>query len=222
MTLFSIENATKNSDEIHSPVIILEGNISSGKTTLGNRLVEYLNYNGYNARFFEEYRNDELLNQYIYDMKRYAFPFQLFMLRKRIQIYKEAYNFSDNGGISIIDRSIFGDYAFCKCQLKSGNITIEEFHEYESILKSEALIRPHLIVYLDCDTSTCSERIKKRGIKSEIDGYDEKYLHNIEENYKDVITEHIIPFHKFIIIDNRKENKVENIVEIIKSSLYTN
>lgn len=205
---------------LNGMILIIEGNIACGKTTLGKRLEHYLNLNGYYCRFFEEYRNDNLLNQYISNMKKYAYSFQLFMLNRRIQTYKDAIEHSKIGGISIIDRSIMGDWTFCKFQVKKGNISKDEFNIYESIITSENIISPHFILYLDCDVKTCMERIKQRDIKSEINGYNIDYIKDINDEYENTIENHIIPFHKIIKIDNNKENTIEYIIKCIEMIIF--
>jgi deoxyadenosine/deoxycytidine kinase len=82
-------------------IYLIEGIIGVGKTTLGNSLEYYLNSVGLKCKFYKEYFNEDLLNQFIGNMKSYAYFFQMMMLTKRIEIYKEAEEFSKSGGISI-------------------------------------------------------------------------------------------------------------------------
>src|SRR4051812_7244364 len=93
-------------------VFTIEGIIGVGKTTLGRSLEKMLNDNGIATKFFPEYVNKDLLGQYIGNMHRYAYSFQLIMLCKRIEIYREAERFAATGGVAIIDRSIVGDMTF--------------------------------------------------------------------------------------------------------------
>lgn len=181
--MFYIDRDMSN---VKGNIIVIEGNISAGKSTFGMKLKTYIESlsKTHKCKFFEEYRNDVLLSQYISDMKRYSYSFQLFMLSKRIQTYKEAIEFSLNGGISIIDRSIIGDYTFCKFQMKRQNISQDEFNVYCSVLREENLLYPHYIIYLDCDVDICLQRIKQRGLSSEIDGYDRQYIQDLNDEYK--------------------------------------
>src|SRR5687767_9035911 len=95
-------------------VFTIEGIIGAGKTTLGKSLEQFLNECGIKTRFFPEYINKDLLSQYIGDMKRYAYSFQLIMLCKRIEIYRIAEAFASTGGVALIDRSIIGDMSFAR------------------------------------------------------------------------------------------------------------
>src|SRR5665648_663656 len=106
---------------LRGSLLIIEGVIGAGKTTLGHSLAAYLNQIGIPTRFYPEYVNPELLAQYIADMPRYAYTFQLFMLRVRCDTYREAQLFTATGGIALIDRSLPGDLAFAPMQYDNDN-----------------------------------------------------------------------------------------------------
>ena len=178
-------------------VIVLEGTISAGKTTLGKNIVDLLTKFKLKAKFFHEYVNEDLLQQYIIDMKTYAYGFQLIMQAHRINSYKNARDFANKGGIAIIDRSIIGDYAFALMQKKRGFITEAEWDIYMKIFIQENLIQPDGIIYLDCTVDTVVGRIVKRGIKCE-SSYDISYLQELNQTYSHAFEEnHINP----LIID---------------------
>ena len=75
-------------------IYTIEGIIGVGKTTLGKSLEKFLNERGIKTKFYPEYVNKDLLDQYIKNMKQYAYSFQLVMLFKRLEIYREAVRFS--------------------------------------------------------------------------------------------------------------------------------
>lgn len=213
--MFYIDNPYKI-NKLNGSIIIIEGNISSGKSTLGHNLQMYLSSKGYNCVFFEEYKNIKFLSQYISDMTKYSYTFQLFMLNKRIQTYQSAIELSKKGGVAIIDRSIIGDYTFCNMQRKKGNITQDEFDVYCDILKSENLIYPHFILYLDCDIDVCMKRIKQRGIQSEIDGYSREYISDLKDEYEKTLKYVKEDNNNIIInIDNNNFVDVEEVYNII-------
>jgi len=168
-------------------IYVLEGIIGVGKTTFGTSLSVYLNKIGLKARFFPEYVNEMLLSQYIKDMKKYAYSFQLFMLCKRIETYQKAESYVDNErGIAIIDRSLVGDMTFARMQMLNGNMTGDEWETYLSVMKQEAnaCVTPTFYIFLECTTNTSLERIKQRGNKDEIEGYPEEYLEKLKQAYK--------------------------------------
>jgi len=168
-------------------IYVIEGIIGVGKTTLGKSLEKYLNDVGIKCKFYKEYFNKDLLDQFITDMKKYAYFFQMMMLVKRIEIYKEAEEFSKLGGVSFIDRSLVGDMTFAKMHYKSGNISDDEWQIYNNFIKREKLLTPTACIYLRCNMKTTLFRIQNRGITSEINGYTTKYLIELNDMYNDVI-----------------------------------
>lgn len=167
---------------LRSSVICLEGSIGVGKSTLGKHLEAYLNSIDLKAKFFTERVDYNFLKYYIADMKKYAFPFQVRMLAGRVDVYREAQEFAQTGGISIIDRSITGDVAFAFMQYEKGFFDEKDWEIFNSILRSDAYPAPHLILYLNCAVDTCLRRIKTRGISSE-SNYTSEYLEGLNKSY---------------------------------------
>jgi deoxyadenosine/deoxycytidine kinase len=174
---------------LRGSIFTIEGVIGVGKSTLGFSMEDLLNSIGLNAKFYPEYYNKELLSQYIGDMKKYAYSFQLVMLFKRLEIYSEAKRFADQGGIAIIDRSIIGDMTFARMQRDNGNITNDEWLVYLSLMKQHLQLSPTANIYLQCTPETSLARIKHRGIKSEIEGYSKEYLKQLQDAYEVSISE---------------------------------
>jgi len=168
-------------------VFTLEGIIGVGKTTLGRSLENYLKEIGIDAKFFPEYVNEKLLGQYISDMKRYAYSFQMIMLCKRIEIYREAERFAKTGGVAIIDRSMVGDMTFACMQKDNGNFTDDEWETYISMMTQEIQLTPSASVFLRCTAETSMRRVKQRGILSEINGYTVEYMKQLQEAYDKTI-----------------------------------
>lgn len=188
--MFSPRNQYYNRfKSLKGSIITVEGIIGVGKTTLGKTLEAFLNEIGLNAKFYPEYVNKMLLDQYIQDMKKYAYTFQMIMLCKRIEIYREAERFSSTGGIAIIDRSIIGDMTFAKMQKDNGNFTDQEWDTYISLMKQEIQLSPYANIYLKCSPATSLQRIKNRGIDSEISGYSYKYIEQLHQSYEKSIEE---------------------------------
>ena len=192
-------------------IFIIEGIIGAGKTTLGNSLEHYINSVGLKCKFYKEYYNEELLNQFIGNMKHYAYFFQMMMAIKRIEIYKEAELFSQLGGIAFIDRGLIGDMTFATIHHKNGNISDDEWKMYNNFLKSEKLFTPSACIYLKCNTETSMDRVKSRGITSEINGYNSNYINDLKNTYDAVISN--ITNVKIICLDwNKSIGLVSNMV----------
>lgn len=176
---------------LRGSIIPLEGGIGHGKTTLGKSMVHFLESIGLKAKFYPEYFNKQLLDQYLSNMKQYAYTFQLVMLSKRIAIYREAEEYAQTGGIAIIDRSILGDMTFARMQRVKGFITETEWNIYYDMLLQEVQLTPSVTIFLDCTTKTALSRINKRGIKSEINSYDVDYMNDVHDAYMESMKDSI-------------------------------
>ena len=174
---------------LRGSVFTLEGIIGVGKTTLGRSLEKYLDEIGISAKFFPEYVNKRLLGQYIGDMKRYAYSFQMIMLCKRIEIYRDAERFAATGGVAIIDRSIIGDKTFARMQKDNGNFTDDEWETYLSFIRQEIQLTPSASVFLRCTAKTSMDRVKQRGIEAEVNGYTSEYMDQLHAAYDVSIAE---------------------------------
>lgn len=170
-------------------IYIVEGIIGVGKTTFGKSAEKYLNDIGLKCVFYPEYVNEDLLNQYISNMKHYAYFFQMLMLFKRIEIYNEAEKLAKTGGIALIDRSIVGDMSFAKMHVRNGNMSSDEWNIYLKVIAKELLPTPTACIYLRCTSKTSLDRIKDRGFASEINGYSSDYLNTLSNMYEETINE---------------------------------
>lgn len=169
--------------------IVLEGLIGIGKSTLGRSLAKYLNSIGYNAKTFYEFVNNEFLSLYINDMEKYAFSFQVIMARERLRVYEEARKHTESGGISIIDRSLIGDVAFAVMQRDKGYINETEWKVYRNLIESENKFEPFATVFLNGTPQHAYERMRKRSLQSEIDGYTLEYFEELDKSYRQVMSE---------------------------------
>lgn len=169
-------------------VYTIEGIIGVGKTTFGRSVEKFLNDIGLKAKFFPEYVNKELLAQYISDMKRYAYTFQMIMLCKRIEIYREAERFAESGGIAFVDRSIIGDMTFARMQKDNGNFSASEWETYLGLMRQEIQLTPAASLFLKCSPETSLRRVHERGIQDEIKGYSLAYMQQLSDAYDETIT----------------------------------
>lgn len=165
-------------------IISIDGLIGAGKTSLGNSMVCLFHENGLEARLFLEYINLPLLKLMIADMDRYAFAFQMVMLRERQRIHSEMVEYCARGGVAIGDRSLIGDYAFALLQKK--RFTAKEWEVYCATLdeySSHARFRQsdHFF-YVDANPDKAMARLRTRGRAGE-DGYSMDYLRDLEQAY---------------------------------------
>ena len=159
-------------------MIIIEGQIGVGKTTMGEILEREAG-----VPLFRELTNPytlNLLDRFYADKKRWAFTLQIHFLNERFRMIKEIFR---NGG-GTLDRSIFGDRIFAEMLHHDGDMLEEEFQTYSTLLDNmlEHAQSPDLLVYLDCTVDTAIERIRKRnrGLES---GIPREYLENLNARY---------------------------------------
>lgn len=141
-------------------VIILEGLISSGKTTLARELGEALDAlvllepdekegaNPYLARYYE-------------DPNRWALTMQLHLLGKRFEMHSLAQWHALQGqGHVVMDRSYYGDTAFAHLQLERGTMTPEEFETYCTLYRAMTahVMYPTVCVHLQVDPEVANLR----------------------------------------------------------------
>lgn len=203
-------------------VIILEGNIGVGKTSLGNSIEKYLNSIDIPCKFFKEFVNEKLLGQYVNNMEKYSYTYELMMLTTRIFIYKAAVEYAKSGGVAVIDRSIIGDYAFGYLQKKRGYISEDEWDMLIHVLEGEKLMEPDCIIFLNCDPDVAYKRTCSRNSEAE-KNYDPNYFVLVKEAY-DVAMQDIVErrgIHKSIphLHLNWNNDKEVNLDESLDSEL---
>lgn len=169
-------------------IVVLEGLISSGKTTWGESLAAYLKKHNIDTVFLREPVDNDFLDMYLHDMPKYSFSFQMHMKALRREVYAQARKFSLNGSFVIIDRSMHGDMAFALMQKEAGMITDKEWSLYCRSYNCEDMEEPNDIIMLSCQPSTALDRVRKRGNKSEVNGYTLDYFERLHNAYQEVFT----------------------------------
>ena len=93
-------------------LIVVEGNISAGKTTL----CEKLGYEMESTKVFKEpVSTNPYLTKFYAEPKKYALIMQLWLLRQRFETYLEAMrHVAETGESVVLDRSLFSDWVFAE------------------------------------------------------------------------------------------------------------
>ncbi len=143
-------------------VIVLAGMIGAGKSTLTKMIADELN----SQAFFEQVDNNQILEKFYQNPKRWAFSLQIFFLNTRFKSIKEALVHQNN----VLDRSIYEDELFTQINYEQGNMSEAEMRLYTDLLANMmeelgALPKksPDLLIYLRGSLDTHLKRIQKRG-----------------------------------------------------------
>lgn len=205
-------------------LISIEGAIGVGKSTLGNDIDLLLKKYDVDSKFYPEPYNKRMLReQFIPNMPKYAYAFQLYMLTRRQLDYNEAYRERDTT-VSLLDRSLTGDYAFMSLQKKRENVSDDEFDIYcEEYYKFEKY-KPDTVIYLNVNVDIMKERIATRNRPGE-ESYDFEYLEELQKQYMEILPNHI-PSSNLIIVDWNNDVLVdghvkEDVLFALLQQIYT-
>jgi len=155
--------------------IVVEGPIGAGKTSLAQRLRERLE----GETLLERPELNPFLPKFYQEPARYALQNQLFFLFQRIQQLREMKQLDLFGNVTVADFLIDKDPLFAQLTLSG-----DELHLYQTIfetLKPQAG-RPDLVIYLQAQTDTLVQRVKRRGRDYERQ-MSEEYLAALSESY---------------------------------------
>ncbi|KAL0229850.1 hypothetical protein PCE1_003414 [Barthelona sp. PCE] len=164
-------------------LIIVEGNIAAGKSTLCKGLQEL---DEKLIILFEPTDSNPFLKLFYQDPHKYALPMQLFLLRNRFRYYAHALSLVLEGNDVILDRSIFSDSVFADQTHIDGFIDeagYAYYYELRDYLLSLVPV-PHVSIFLDVEPDECLNRIvniRKRECES---GIPIAYLEGLSSCYK--------------------------------------
>ena len=174
-------------------MILFEGNIAAGKSTVGRRLAESDLFGfieepvGAWQKDFEE----NLLDLFYRDTTRWAFTFQLAAFTTRAKTWNEVLAMIDHRNV-VLERSIYCDrYVFAKNCYQSGLMKKTEWQLYCKLwdwLESNWCAEPDKIVYLRTPAEVCLERIEARG-RDEETTIPIEYLRDLETLHDEWLTD---------------------------------
>ncbi len=161
-------------------LILVAGNIGSGKTSLTERLGQRLGWH----TAYESVLDNPYLPNFYKDMKTWSFHLQVFFLGHRAQQHMQM---AADPRSAIIDRSIYEDaFIFCRALNHMGNLNELDYRTYMNVynLVVANLPVPSMLIYLRCPVEVLMKRIHKRGRDME-SGIDADYLSLLESYYDD-------------------------------------
>ena len=199
-------------------LILVAGNIGSGKTSLTERVGERLGW----RTAFESVADNPYLPDFYADMRKWSFQLQIFFLGHRAQQHLEMWQ---DPRSAIIDRSIYEDAAiFARALNHMGNLSELDYQSYRRIfdLVVRGLPAPSLLVYLKAPVPVLVERIHKRarGMES---GINADYLELLDSYYEDWLNTFdlcpVLTIHSDDLNFVRKPRHLDRVLERINEKL---
>ena len=187
----------------------ISGLIGAGKTTLAEALAKELNL----PVFYEPVTNNEYLKDFYTDMKRYAFPMQIYLLNKR---FKQQQQIVWNGTGGVQDRTIYEDSVFARMLCDSGYMEEREYKTYLELFQnmSNFMKKPNIIVHLDLTPEESLRRIQLRNRQCE-QSISLEYLNALYKAYEYFVNEiaKIIPVIK---VDYQRFHSADQMAKVVK------
>lgn len=159
-------------------LILVAGNIGSGKTSLTERIGERLGW----RTAYESVSDNPYLADFYQDMRAWSFHLQVFFLGHRANQHLEL---AADPRSAIIDRSIYEDaYIFARALHAMGNLNERDYQSYRQIfdLVIKNLPPPSLLIYLKAPVPVLMQRIRQRARNIET-GISPAYLELLDSFY---------------------------------------
>ncbi|MDD5370010.1 MAG: deoxynucleoside kinase [Anaerolineaceae bacterium] len=161
-------------------LILVAGNIGSGKTSLTERIGERLGW----CTAYESVADNPYLPDFYEDMRKWSFHLQIYFLGHRAQQHLDLWQ---DPRSAIIDRSIYEDaYIFARALNHMGNLSDLDYHSYRRVFELIVtnLPAPSLLVYLKAPVAVLVDRIRRRARNIE-SGISSEYLELLDSFYDD-------------------------------------
>jgi len=163
-------------------MVTIEGNIGSGKTTVGRHIAKYMP----DTKFFPApgRSKNPHWNAFHEDPKGNALKMQSWFLRERLRVYVEALKHMEKKSESVVlDFSVWSDEIFATAHFEHGYMTSAEYKEYQALTQAIFALRlppPHLTIVLYAAPAVCLARVN--GL--ERPALDERYLDRLDELHR--------------------------------------
>ena len=141
-------------------LILVAGNIGSGKTSLTQRIGERLGW----LTAYEFVADNPYLPDFYADMRTWSFHLQVYFLGHRAQQHLDLAN---DPRSAILDRSIYEDaYIFARALNQLGNLTERDYLSYRRLfdLVIKHLPAPDLLIYLRAPVKVLLGRIQAQSV----------------------------------------------------------
>lgn len=191
----------------------IAGMIGAGKSTLAKSLGEHLGIDVY----YEPIADNEYLEDFYRDTRRYAFATQIYLLNRRFQQHQEIIWRNRS---AVQDRTIYEDSIFAKMLADTGLMEERDYRTYLTLFRnmSNFMCKPNVIVFLDVSPEGSYERIRSRGRDME-KVITLEYLTALHRGYQEFIgsISKVLPV---IRIDYDRFATAEEMVEVIQRDYF--
>ena len=197
-------------------LILLEGNIGAGKTTLGRTINSsgLFNFVEEPTEIWREGFASNMLELFYSDAKRWGLTFQMCALITRAKTWREVCHLQEKHSI-ILERSVFCDrFVFAENGHRTGLFSEAEYQLYCEMwdfMVTNGGTEPDLILSLRTPAEVCLERIRTRG-RAEEDSISLEYLQQLEQ----VHDEWLLNNSKTILLDGEYRWSAEEILAKIE------
>ncbi len=196
-------------DHFENLFIGIAGVIGAGKSTLATALGEHLGIDVY----YEPVEDNEYLEDFYRDTRRYSFAMQIYLLNRRFQQHQEIIW---RGRSAVQDRTIYEDSIFAKMLAESDLMEQRDYRTYSELFRhmSNFMCKPNVIVYLDVSPELSLERIRSRGREVE-GGISLQYLRALHRGYEAFVADisRVIPV---IRVDYDRYATAEEMARVIR------
>jgi deoxyadenosine kinase len=191
----------------------IAGMIGAGKSTLAKSLGEHLGIDVH----YEPIADNEYLEDFYRDTRRYAFATQIYLLNRRFQQHQEIIWRNRS---AVQDRTIYEDSIFARMLADTGLMEERDYRTYLTLFRnmSNFMCKPNVIVFLDVTAEGSYERIRSRGREME-KGISLEYLQALHRGYQSFIRDisKVLPV---IRIDYDRFATAEEMVEVIQRDYF--
>ncbi|XP_059484761.1 NADH dehydrogenase [ubiquinone] 1 alpha subcomplex subunit 10, mitochondrial [Neocloeon triangulifer] len=243
---FLRESTTARMDE-NSKVVVVEGPVASGTSTVAKKLAEdldmlyvpdghldmyYINSYGFDTRTLdpevpESCRSFDIKHFHQDPKNRKVAMMQCLMYKMRYMQYMKALaHLMSTGQGVVLDRSCYSDLVFAEAMFKNEYISknaLDMYYRFRDNTITQ-LLRPHLVVYLDVPVPVTLQNIKKRARPDEKDSkaLTEKFLTDAQDAMKNIYLKDISSHAELLVYDWSSHGDVEVVVEDIERLDFDN
>lgn len=197
-------------------MILIEGNIGAGKTTMGNAIAAsgVLSFVEEPTAEWREGFASNMLELLYQDNRRWAFTFQVCTLICRAQAWREVTALANHSTV-VLERSIFTDrHVFAENCRRTGMFSTSEYQLYCRLwdFVSHCPSLPDVILYVRTPAATCLQRIRVRGRREET-GIGLEYLRRLESLHDEWLLDHP----NVVVLDGERQWTTSELLAVLSA-----